>query len=82
MRASCRLPGRLGNERRFGVDGCGLQEPNSATAHTRVTMYRYDTSVIAAAAAVLQMVIGPSVDGGYYLMGLRRVEPSLFQVGT
>ncbi len=30
----------------------------------------------------LQVVLGPCVDGGYYLLGLRRVEPCLFQVGV
>ena len=30
---------------------------------------------------VVQMVIGPAEDGGYYMIGLTRVEPALFQVG-
>jgi rSAM/selenodomain-associated transferase 1 len=38
---------------------------------------------ITQAAATLQQgydaVIGPAVDGGYYLLGLKRYEPSLFQ---
>ncbi|GIL57658.1 hypothetical protein Vafri_12842 [Volvox africanus] len=28
---------------------------------------------------VCKMVVGPSLDGGYYLLGLTRLEPRLFQ---
>jgi rSAM/selenodomain-associated transferase 1 len=37
------------------------------------------TAVIALAKPGKQVIVGPSDDGGYYLMGMKRVEPLLFE---
>ena len=57
------------------------KEPCYVTHHT-IWNFASAHHTLTCCCCLRQLVLGPAFDGGYYLLGLTALEPSLFQVRT
>ena len=72
---TARIMAVFGQLFRLGFDGAVVIDSDSPTLPTE----RLERAVALVRAGGHDLVLGPSEDGGYYLIGLRRLHPELFE---